>query len=130
MDHAKAINQSDGLKTDILTADHRLLADEPLHIGGGNEGPNPFELLAGSLAACTAITLRMYVRHKKLPIQKIEVYVKLQQDEKNKINTLCRSIQYDGNVDEIIRKRLLAVANSCPIHKVLSGEIHIQTNLI
>lgn len=124
-----AINHKEGLKTIITAGNHQLIVDEPKELGGTDEGINPHELLAASLATCTTITLRMYINHKNLPIDDIHVEVDLEVDKTNKTSTFNRKIWIHGHYDESVGKRLLAVANACPIHKILEGNIHITSEL-
>lgn len=127
MEIVTAINRAEGLKTEINTKDHHFIVDEPIDIGGTHEGPNPYELLASSLASCTAITLRMYIRHKQLPIDNIQVDVDIHHETVFPTTRLTRKIHYEGTVDHSVKQRLISVANSCPIHKILNGNIQINT---
>jgi putative redox protein len=105
---------------------HTLLADEPVAIGGEDTGPAPYDLLAASLGACTALTVTMYARHKNYPLQDVRVRVEHAQQAEAYVFT--RHITYVGELDEEQRTRLTAIANKCPIHKVLSGAIQIVTH--
>ncbi len=129
MTKVTAINHKEGLKTIITAGNHQLIVDEPKDLGGNNEGVNPHELLASSLASCTTITLRMYVNHKNLPIEDIHVEVDVETDKANKTSSFKRKIQIHGHYDESVGKRLLSVANACPVHKILEGSIHITSEL-
>jgi putative redox protein len=106
-----------------------LIADEPINEGGLNLGFNPNELLAASLAACTSITLRMYANNKKWDLKEIHVDVDLVWDKTTSITTINRKIKLLGNLDEQQRSRLLSVANACPVHKILSNNIQVITDL-
>ena len=114
----------------IKSPHHRLLADEPLEKGGQDLGMAPFELLASSLVACTLITLKMYADFKQIPLEKAEVQVKFLADEKNTEAKFVREIQLIGELDAETQERLLRVANSCPVHKLLSKANVIDTVLI
>lgn len=129
MTRVKAVNHKEALKTIVTTGEHELVSDEPNDLGGGNEGVNPHELLAASLATCTAITLRMYINHKNLPIEDIQVEVDIETDKARKTSSFKRQIHIYGHYDESVNKRLLSVANACPIHKILEGSIHITSEL-
>jgi putative redox protein len=124
-----ALNTKDNLQAKIGTLSHEFIADEPLEHGGQNEGPNPEELLASALAACTAITLRMYINHKKISVEDIHVEVNLEFNKEENTTTFDRKIRIDGEYDEAILTRLIAVANACPVHKALSATILIKTEL-
>jgi len=109
---------------------HRWTADEPADLGGANTGPTPHHLLLSSLGACTAITLRMYAARKAWPLERIEVELAFNPDGKPAAGSdIRRQVLLHGPLDEAQRERLLQVANSCPIHKVLTGEIRIATTL-
>jgi len=109
---------------------HRWTADEPADLGGANTGPTPHHLLLSSLGACTAITLRMYAARKAWPLERIEVELAFNPDGKPAAGSdIRRQVMLHGPLDEAQRERLLQVANSCPIHKVLTGEIRIATTL-
>jgi putative redox protein len=101
------------------------LTDESPQHGGEDTGPSPHDLLAASLGACTALTLTLYARHKELPLQ--DVQVRIEHDQEGGAYVLKRHIHYVGDLDAAQRARLTEIANKCPIHKVLSGEIRIVT---
>ncbi|HUH73101.1 MAG TPA: OsmC family protein [Chitinophagales bacterium] len=126
----KAINTKDNLQAKITTSSHQILADEPIAVGGKNEGPTPDDLLASALAACTAITLRMYINHKKIAINDIHVEINLEYNKEDQTTTFDRKITIEGEYDEAILKRLTSVANACPIHKMLSATVLIKTELV
>ena len=123
-----AIIGKDHYRTELLTSGYTIIADEPEEVGGSNLGPAPGEFLMISLASCTAITLRMYADRKKWSVDKIRVEVA---SEKVDTKTLFkREISFEGALDDDQRKRLLQIANSCPVHKTLSNPIEIQTVLL
>ena len=107
---------------------HRLTVDEPIDNGGEDLGPNPFEYLAAALGACTALTLQMYSRRKTWPLENAEVRVLIAAEEETQVFT--RKIHLTGPLDETQRSRLLEIANHCPVHKLLTGKIRIETSLI
>ena len=104
---------------------HRLLTDESGQYGGEDTGPSPHDLLAASLGSCTALTLVLYARRKELPLEDVQVRVEHQHDGDALV--LKRHIHYVGELDAAQRARLTEIADKCPIHKVLSGEIRIVT---
>lgn len=110
---------------------HQWLADEPADAGGANLGPSPMRMLLGSLGACTAITLKMYAARKQWPLSGIEVTLQLNPDGKAAAsgNDITRQIQLRGDLTDEQRERLLQIANACPVHKLLTGEVHINTAL-
>lgn len=104
-----------------------VIADEPLAMGGKNLGFSPKELLISALAACTSATVTMYAERKEWPLEEVKLDIELSTEEGTVIS---RSIELVGDLDEEQRTRLLKVAESCPIHKILTGEITINTQLI
>src|SRR5882762_777963 len=107
------------LRQEIAVGRHHLVADEPVENGGEDSGPNPFDYLATALGACTALTLRMYAQHKKWPLENAEVTVALDKTAEGVL--FNRTIALIGPLDGAQRERLLKVAESCPVHKTLSG---------
>jgi len=108
---------------------HDWIGDEPVDKGGGDQGPTPEELLASSLATCTAATLRVYARHKQLPLEDVRVTVRFDPQQRGADGTieLTRDIEIAGALDEHQRRRLIEIAERCPMHKVLTGGIRIAT---
>jgi len=126
----KATLGTTNYQTEVVAGNNRLLSDEPISLGGGDTGLNPFELLASSLATCTAATLRMYMDMKKWEVVEIVVDVEMIEDKPNKITHFKREIQFiGGTLDEDQRKRLLTIAEKCPVHKVISGNVGIETTI-
>lgn len=115
-------------RTELKARKHTLIADEPEEEGGKDLGPRPGDFYRMSLASCTAITLRMYANRKKLDVKKIEVTVASEQVEGKTI--LFTDIEISGNLDEAQRQRMLQIAKLCPVHKVLTNPIEINTNLV
>ena len=107
-----------------------VVADEPVDKGGKNSGFSPKELLASALAACTSITLRMYADRKGWDLKEMKVDVSVSRDEAANKTTFTRKIDLIGNLNEEQRTRLLAIANACPVHKVLVNPISIETSLM
>ncbi|MGN6180726.1 MAG: OsmC family protein [Mucilaginibacter sp.] len=105
-----------------------VFADEPLEKGGQDKGFSPKELLASSLGACTCATVRMYADRKAWSLEKVDAEVELIEEAGQ--TRFIRKIQLTGDLTEEQRTRLLTVANACPIHKILSHTIVIDTELV
>lgn len=109
---------------------HTWTADEPAEIGGGNTAATPDRLILASLGACTAITLKMVAARRQLPLTGVQVELQLNPDGKPAAgNDIVRRITVQGDLDEEQRAQLLKAANACPMHKLLTGEIRVQTAL-
>jgi putative redox protein len=109
---------------------HRWLGDEPEDLGGANAGPSPERLLLAALGTCTAVTLSMYAQRKRWPLAGVEVELGYNPGGKPEAGTdIRRRIELHGELDDVQRQRLLQIANACPIHKALTGEIRIDTAL-
>jgi putative redox protein len=106
---------------------HTWLADEPESLGGGDVAPTPASLLLSSLGACTNITLQMYARRKDWPLAGVRVELSMTSTAEG--TNIERRIVLDGPLDRDQRERLLQIANACPMHKILSGAIHIESTL-
>lgn len=104
-----------------------VVADEPVDKGGKDLGFSPKELLAAALAACTSATVRMYADRKEWPLHEVKIDVDLERDDATNKTVIARKIQFIGSLNEDQKKRLLAVANACPVHKILSNPVEITT---
>lgn len=124
MEHLQATIAKDTYKTVVQTVNHTFLADEPQDKGGTDLAVNPLELVIGGLASCTVITLRMYINRKGWDIDEINVQIAYESNgEKAK-----RILSVSGeDVNEDVKKRLLLIANKCPVHKLLEKSIEIET---
>jgi putative redox protein len=134
----------EGFRTQITAGQHQLIADEPKEAGGTNEGPSPYELLLAALGACTAMTLRMYVERKELPITDVEVLLSfdrihiddcescVKEDRLNnqEVQHISRLIYVTGDVTEEQKERLLYIAGRCPVHVTLHSNPHVEDALI
>ncbi|MBQ0757258.1 MAG: OsmC family protein [Amphritea sp.] len=124
---------------DISAAGHHLVADEPAGFGGNYLGPTPYQLVAAGLGACTSMTIRMYARQKKIPLEHVQVdvsHTKVHAQDcasceqgNGKIDQFLRHITFTGNLTPEQQQRLLEIADRCPVHRTLEGEIDIKTTL-
>jgi len=125
---------------DISVEGHHLIADEPESYGGNYLGPSPYQLVAAGLGACTSMTIRMYARQKKIPLDHVQVDVSHSkihaqdcsscEQEKGKVDQFVRQITLTGDLLDEQRQRLLEIADRCPVHRTLEGEIQIMTVLV
>ena len=107
-----------------------VIADEPIAQGGKDLGFSPKELLSSALAACTSATVRMYADRKGWELREVKLEISLERDDKQNKTFISRKMELLGNLDQKQRERLLKIANSCPIHKILSNQIEIDTSMI
>jgi putative redox protein len=114
-------------QTIVNSSNHTIIADEPVDEGGMDAGMSPYGLLLASLASCTAITLRMYINRKMWAIDEIIVNLELSQTEKGV--HIDSKLSFTGEVNDEQRMRLITIADACPIHKILVGNIEIYTSL-
>jgi putative redox protein len=124
----KATTPTNTFTTEIEARHHRYTADEPTSQNGNDRGMTPGELLAASLASCTSITLRMYTQRKGWDTGNIQVTVEYHKDEAQKIQ-FERKITLEKTLEAAQMDRIVSIANACPVHKILSGEINIHTLL-
>ncbi len=135
---------AEGFRTQIKARTHTLIADEPLKDGGTDEGMSPYELLLSALGACTAMTLKLYIERKQLPITDVEVLLSFdrihiddcescsqnQKPERQEVQHISRLIYVTGEVTEEQKARLLYIANRCPVHLTLHSNPHVEDALI
>lgn len=107
---------------------HRLIADAAPDIGGDDQGPDPHELLDAALAACTALTLRLYAGRKGMRLSGVEVQV--DHDEHDGVYRIRRDIRLQGELSTAERHRLLEIANKCPVHRTLGGSFAVESTLV
>ena len=115
------------------------MADEPEEYGGTGKGPTPYDLLLMSLGACTSMTVRLYARHKRIPLEDIvvrcthkHVHEEDAEDaggEDRRLDVIGMEIELVGELTAEQRDKLLAIAANCPVHRTLKGELSIETRL-
>jgi len=122
---------------EITVGAHRLLADEPVEVGGLDSGLNPYDLVLAGLGACTAMTVRLYAERKTLPLDQVVVRLshgkihaadcETCETREGMIDRIERTITFRGTLDDDQRKRLLEIADKRPVHRTLTSEIDIRT---
>jgi uncharacterized OsmC-like protein/alpha-beta hydrolase superfamily lysophospholipase len=122
---------------EIAVGAHRFLADEPVDVGGLDSGPGPYDLLLAGLGACTAMTLRLYAERKALPLERVTVELNHSrihatdcencETKEGILDRIERAITLRGALDAEQRRRLLEIADKCPVHRTLTSEIDIRT---
>jgi uncharacterized OsmC-like protein/fermentation-respiration switch protein FrsA (DUF1100 family) len=116
---------------------HRLLADEPLAAGGDDTGPGPYDFVLAGLGACTSMTMRLYADRKSLPLERTTVTLQHSriyaedcaecETKAGMLDQIDLAIAMEGNLDPEQRKRLMEIADKCPVHRTLTSEIRIVT---
>jgi putative redox protein len=134
-----ARTQMGGFRTEVVAGGHALVADEPPSVGGTGAGPSPYDLLSAALAACTSMTLKMYASHKKLELESATVRVRhgkihaqdCEDCESNegRIDQFERELSLAGTLSDEQRKRMLEIADRCPVHRTLHSEVKVRTVL-
>lgn len=124
----------------IFAGQHSFISDEPAEIGD-DAGPDPYTLLLASLGACTVITLQMYARRKQWPLEQVEVALStyrihardcedcISRDDA-RVDIIETQLSISGPLDDEQRARLAEIAERCPVHRSLTGEIKIRTQVV
>ncbi|WP_265530142.1 bifunctional alpha/beta hydrolase/OsmC family protein [Sphingomicrobium marinum] len=125
----------------FATPSHEFILDEPKSIGGNDDGPTPYDLLLGAIGGCTAMTVQMYADRKKWPLEKVTVELEHNRDHAqdclsdaaggdDKIEVIDKAIRFEGDLDEEQRARLMEIADKCPVHRTITGDLHIHSTLV
>jgi uncharacterized OsmC-like protein len=130
---------ADGFAQEVVAGSHRFRTDEPAAVGGTDSGPTPYDLLLAALGSCTSMTVAMYARRKKWPLEQVTVRLRHSrvhaedcvacETQDARLTVIERVIQLDGTLGEDQRARLLAIADRCPVHLTLTSKIEIRTRL-
>jgi putative redox protein len=120
---AVAKRQNGAFKHKIEMGHHWITADEPEKDGGNDEGPSPQDLLAGSLASCTAITIEMYAKRKGWEIGEVAVDVDYEPAQRGSPTKFSMKVMLPKELPEEQRERLMQIAAKCPVHRTLEGEV-------
>lgn len=139
-DNRTVVRTEGELRTEAMTNGFGLVLDEPVAVGGTNTGPNPYDLLATALAACTSMTLRLYADRKKWPLEAIMVDVRHKKAHVEdcescdrspaRIDVFEKQIRLEGALDGAQRERLLEIADRCPVHRTLTSEVLVRSTLL
>ena len=123
----------------MQTDSHQWQADEPLSVNGNNFGPDPYEHLLAALGACTVMTIRMYANLKKIPLENVVVNLSHNREHikdcddcekpKSTMDVIAREISFIGKLSDEDVKRLLVIADKCPVHRTLHNTIEVRTQL-
>ena len=123
---ATARREAAGFRHTVRVRDHQVIVDEPLDAGGTDGGPDPQELLAVSLASCTAITMEMYAARKGWDIGHVEVAVEYSPAERGCPTKFELLIRLPDDLPDEQVERLRTIAAKCPVHRALDGEVMFQ----
>lgn len=134
------VRTEEGFHTEVISNGFPLIMDEPVSVGGTNLGPTPYDYLLTALGGCTSMTLRMYADRKGWPLESVTVRLTHRKihakdcDECESpsgfVDEISRSIELVGPLDDEQRGRLLEIADRCPVHKTMHGEVAVHTSLI
>lgn len=123
----------------VSVGPHRLIADEPVAAGGEDTGPGPYDFLLTALGACTSMTMRLYAERKALPLERITVTLRHSkiyakdcaecETREGMLDQIDRVIAMEGALDADQRKRLIEIADKCPVHRTLTSEVRILTEV-
>lgn len=135
-----SLDAYDGFTTSMKVGNHYMVADEPEKYSGHDFGPSPYEYVSAGLSACTAMTVQMYAKRKEWPLENIEVHTSYSkthaEDCENcemdsaKIDTFHREIKLTGDLNDKQKKRLMEIADKCPVHKTLHNETQVINMLL
>jgi len=131
--------RADGFAQDIAVGPHRLTADEPTAEGGADGGPNPYDLLLGALGSCTSMTVGLYARRRKWPLETVTVSLRHGkihaadcadcETREGMLDRIEVDLELSGALTDAQRAKLLEIAGKCPVHRTLTSEIDVRTHL-
>jgi uncharacterized OsmC-like protein len=121
----------------VMVGPHQMLADEPVAAGGEDSGPGPYDFLLTALGTCKSMTMRLYANRKSLPLERATVtlhHSKIHaqdcaecETKEGMLDQIDVAIGLEGALDAEQRKRILEIADKCPVHRTLTSEIRIVT---
>lgn len=125
--------------TRIIAGRHTLIADEPKQLGGQDTGPNPYDLLLAALGSCSTMTMRMYADRKGIALKTVRVHLEHDkvhaedclncESKDGKLDRIKKVIEIDGDLDDATREKLLEISQKCPVHRTLSSDIRLVSEL-
>ena len=126
--------------TTVQAGQHRWVADEPKRIGGDDLGPSPYDHLLAALGSCTSMTVKYYARREGIAVEDVRVTLRHDRDhgrdcdhcgdDEARVQAIHRTVSISGTTSDADRQRLLAIADRCPVHKTLTGPLHIHSMLL
>jgi uncharacterized OsmC-like protein len=135
--HVVVRGSASGFAQEIRAGSHELFADEPVESGGTDTGLSPYDLLLAALGSCTSMTIGLFARRKKWPLQDVIVslwHSKIHaadcaecETREGKIDRIEREIELVGSLSDEQRSKLMEMADKCPVHRTLTSEINIRT---
>lgn len=138
--HVIVRGEAKGFAQNVQIGPHQLTADEPVSYGGTDSGPSPYDLILAALGSCTSMTIGLYARKRRWPVEKITVslsHSKIHakdcddcETKDGRIDRIEMEIHLDGKLTDEQRAKLMEVAGKCPIHQTLTSEINIKTRAI
>lgn len=117
------------LAAELTDGTFAIVSDASIQAGGEGKGPDPHALLESALGACTIITLQMYANRKSIPLESVDVEVKVVSESREE-TVIERTVKLGGNLSPEERQRLLEIAEKCPIHRLLESRVEIRTTAI
>jgi len=137
LSHVIVRGSASGFAQEIQIGSHRLTGDEPVSFGGTDKGPSPYHLLLAALGSCTSMTISLYARQRRWPLEEVTVSLSHSkiyaadcaecETREGKIDRIEREVQLIGSLTAEQRSKLMEIADKCPVHRTLTSEINIRT---